>query len=102
MKITIDIPDGLSESLTKKLGRDLTDAAKEDLAVAWYQAELISIGLMAEFLGTSVYEAEGLLKRRHVESHYSIEDFERDRAALASLLPPANTCNGPSPAKAPK
>jgi hypothetical protein len=42
MKVTTDIPDTLRQSLEKQLGQNLTQAAKEALAVAWYQAEKLS------------------------------------------------------------
>ena len=37
-------------------------------------------------LGLSVYEAEGLMKERHVDRSYSLTDYEKDRATLNRLL----------------
>jgi hypothetical protein len=37
-------------------------------------------------LGLSVDEAEGLMKRHHVEATYSLEEYERDRQTLERLL----------------
>lgn len=86
MKVTIDIPDAVHQSLEERLGDDLAAAAREALAVAWYRSEKLSIGQVAEFLGISLYEAEGIMKRHQVDAHYSLEDYERDRQALDRLL----------------
>ena len=86
MKVTIDIPDAMQQLLQQQLGPNLAQAAKEALAVAWYQAEKLSIGQVAELLGMSVYEAAGLMKARHVDAPYSLEDYERDRETLDRLL----------------
>ena len=86
MKVTIEIPDAIEQSLQVQLGPDLGQAAKEAAAIAWYQAEKLSIGQVAELLGISVYEAEGLMKRHHVEAPFSWEDFEHDRETLRRLL----------------
>jgi predicted HTH domain antitoxin len=86
VKLTIDIPDRMEASLHEQLGSDLAQAAKEAIALAWYQAEKLSIGQVAELLGISVYEAEGLMKERQIDAPYSLEDFEHDRATLNRLL----------------
>jgi predicted HTH domain antitoxin len=86
MKLTIDIPDGIEQSLQLQVGTNLEHAAKEVLAIAWYQAEKLSIGQVAELLGISVYEAEGLMKQHRVDVPYSLDDFEHDRATLKRLL----------------
>ncbi len=86
MRVTIEIPDELQKSLQDQLGENLASAAKETLAIAWYQAEKLSIGQVAELLGISVYDAEGLMKQHHVEAPYSLDDYENDRQSLDHLL----------------
>lgn len=86
MQVTIDIPDAVRRSLEQQFGQDLTQAAKEAMAIAWYQAQKLSIGQVAELLELSTYEAEALMKRHHVEAPYSLEDYERDRETLERLL----------------
>ena len=86
MKLTIDIPPGIEESLQQQSGKNLEQSVKEALAIHWYQAEQLSIGQVAEFLGIPVYEADGLMKRHHVAAPYSLEDFEHDRDTLRRLL----------------
>jgi predicted HTH domain antitoxin len=86
MKLTIDITPSVAQLLYQQLGPNLEQAAKEALAASWYQAEKLSIGQVAEFLGVSVYEAEGVMKRHHVAAPYSLEDFEHDRDTLHRVL----------------
>ena len=86
MQVTIDIPDAVRQSLEQQFGQNLTQAAKEAMAITWYQAQKLSIGQVAELLGLSVYDAEGLMKRHHVEATYSLEEYERDRQTLERLL----------------
>lgn len=76
----------MQESLRSQLGPNLEQAVKEVLAVAWYQSEKLSIGQVAEFLGVSIYEAEGMMKRLGVEAPYSLEEYEHDRQMLERLL----------------
>ena len=63
MKVTIEIPDAMERTLCDQLGQDLEKAAKESLAIAWYQSEKISIGQVAEMLNLSVYQAEGFIRK---------------------------------------
>ncbi|MGH7138765.1 MAG: UPF0175 family protein, partial [Pirellulales bacterium] len=88
MKLTIDIPDNVQQSLQEKFGSDVAQAAKEAMAIAWYQSEKLSIGQVAELLAISVYEAEGLMKAHGVDALYSLGDYERDRQTLDRLLKP--------------
>jgi predicted HTH domain antitoxin len=86
MKLTIEIPEVMEETLHRQLGQDLGQAAKEAMAVAWYQAEKLSIGQVAEFLGISIYEAEGLMKQHHVDAPYALADFEKDKNTFRRVL----------------
>lgn len=86
MKLAIDIPAKIEESLSKQFGGKLVQAAKEALAVAWYREERLSIGQVAEFLGISIGEADGLMKRNRVEFADEIEQFESGRESLDRLL----------------
>lgn len=88
MQLTIDIPDTVRETLREQIGQDLAQAAKEAMAIAWYKDEKLSIGQVAEFLGISVYDAEGLMKAHHIDAPFSLADYERDRETLERLLKP--------------
>jgi predicted HTH domain antitoxin len=86
MKVTIDVPDAMQQTLEAQLGQSLDQAAKEAVAIAWYQAEKLSIGQVAELLGITVYEAQALMKERGILTPYSVADFEQDRDTLHRLL----------------
>jgi hypothetical protein len=43
---------------------------------------------VAELLGISVFEAEGLMKARHVDAPFSLADYEQDRETLDRLINP--------------
>lgn len=86
MHVNFELPQNVAEQLTMLFGHDLAKAAKEALAIEAYRTEQFSIGQVAEFLGLSVYEAEGLMKQRGVAAPYAIEDFEHDRDTLKRVL----------------
>ena len=86
MEVIIRIPKGIEEQLEAAFGRDLARAAREALAVEGYRSERLSLGQVAEFLGVSTMEADRFLKERQVPLSYSVEDLERDREALKSVL----------------
>jgi predicted HTH domain antitoxin len=56
------------------------------LAVEFYRESKLSLGQVAEMLGLSAYQADGLLKQHGVEVPCTIADFEQDRAALDKAL----------------
>lgn len=86
MKLTIEIPAQIDESLRRQYGSSFDRAAKEALAVAWYQDEKLSLGQFAELLEISIHEAEGLLKSRNIAATYSSADLQQDRQTLDRLL----------------
>lgn len=86
MQVSLIIPDNVAAELEPG-GSDLGRRALEALAIEGYRAEALSLGQVAEMLGLSINEADGLLKARGVELTVSPEDFERDGAALEKLLP---------------
>jgi len=88
MTLTINIPSALQESLQREFGQNISQAAKETLAIAWYQEEKLSIAQMAEMLELSIYEAEGLLKSRSIPATYSMAELAQDQATLKRLLTP--------------
>jgi predicted HTH domain antitoxin len=86
MKVTVDIPAEVEQALQQQLGHDLTQAAKEAMAVSWYRAEKLSIGQVATLLGISTYDADGLMKQHGVAAPYSTDDFKQDQITLDRLL----------------
>ena len=87
MKVTIDIPglDGTIAS-TIKLGRTSIGPRKSRwrfLVPGRKDQHWPGSGRM---LNMSVYEAEGFMKERNIESPYSYEDYKKDQVTLARLL----------------
>ncbi len=85
MTISIELPYSIENQLRADLG-DISAAARVELAIAWYQSELLSIGQVAEMLGKSIYEVEGLFKQRGIVAPFSVEDLEHDRLTLQRVL----------------
>ncbi|MGH9751741.1 MAG: UPF0175 family protein [Blastocatellia bacterium] len=81
MSITIALPESIERQLQQEWG-DLDRKALEALAIEGYRSEALSAGQVAELLGLSVIETEAFLKEHGVDLLLTIEDFERDQAAL--------------------
>lgn len=82
MEVTLHIPDNIAS----QLNGDLSRRALEAWAIQEYQNETLSVGEVAEMLGISVYEADGILKQHGIESSLTRDDLNEQRAALDSLL----------------
>jgi len=85
--LTATIPDEIAAALqngsSAPLGRILLELA----AIQAYQADRITSREVQEMLGfDSREELFEFFKRYDVRSKHTIEDLERDRAALATLL----------------
>jgi len=85
MEVRMNIPDHIAEQLQPN-GGDMSRLALEALAMEGYRREALSLGEVAELLGLSVYEADGFLKERGIESLLTSEDLEEQRTALNALL----------------
>ena len=74
------------DNLYENLPRQLAFQAKTVEEFAFWQQALRK--KVAELLGISIYEAEGLMKDHHVDAPYALEDYQRDRETLERLLNP--------------
>lgn len=83
MELTLTIPDTIAIQFN---GGDVARRALVGWAVAEYQREALSVGEVAEMLGISVYEADGLLKQYGVEGQLSLTELDEQRAAFDALL----------------
>ena len=83
--IHLDIPETILHELEAQWG-NLSQAAKEALAIEAYRSKKLSLGQVAQMLGLSLYEADGFLKNHGVEIPYSIDDFEIDLSSLKQSL----------------
>ena len=75
------------------MGRTVARAATKALAAEGYRRRLLSLGQVAELLGTSINDADGFLKDRGIPLAYDVADLEKDLAALRGDLewPPCRT-----------
>ena len=81
MRITLDIPDELAATLTRR-GQDPSRAALEALALEAYRERRVSGYQVRSLLGIpSRYEFDAFLKSHRVEK-YTAEDFEHDLATI--------------------
>ena len=86
MPVSFGSPDIIAAELESAWGHGLSRAAQEALAIESFRAGKLSIGQLAEWLGLSIDEADGLLKSRGVVPSYSSADLDRDLASLRTAL----------------
>lgn len=85
MQFTIQIPDDLAQRLSAT-GSNLSRRALEALAAEEYRIGNLTKPDLRLLLGLETsYEIDGFLKRHSVYDDYTMQDFERERAALKSL-----------------
>ncbi len=84
MQITVSIPDGFIPPYSGD--DDLACQMLEAYAIENYRQEIISLGRLAEILGLSIDEANGLLKMHNVPLLYNQDDMERDRRTIELLF----------------
>ena len=86
MSVTITLPHRIQQHLELGWGDALPRKAKEALAVEGYRSGVLSIGEVAEMLGSSVNDADGFLKERGLMAIESLDEIDADTAALEQLL----------------
>lgn len=85
MEVTLHIPDDVAERLTAA-GKDLSRRALEALALEEYKAGRLTEAQLRQLLGFQTrHELDGFLKSHEVWLNYTLEDLERERAALRRL-----------------
>lgn len=84
--ITVEIP----ESVAAKLGvgkKDLSRTALEAIALEGYRSDCLTGFQVMEMLGLETrLELDAFLKAHRIDLEYSLEDLEREHAALDRLL----------------
>jgi predicted HTH domain antitoxin len=86
MAIKIELPDAIEEKLRADFG-DPSAAGKEAMLVELYRQGRISHGELAEGLGLSRYETDGVLRRHNVtEDLLSREELDEQLAGLRRRL----------------
>ena len=84
MQVTVQIPDDIASRLAEA-GGDLSRRALEALALEELKAGRISEPELCRMLGLARLQLDGFLKAHGVYEDYTLEDFEKERAALKSL-----------------
>jgi predicted HTH domain antitoxin len=86
MAITIELPSAIEERLRADHG-DLAAAGKEAMLVELYRQGKISHGELAEGLGLSRYDTDGVLRRHNVtEDLLSTAELVDQVAGLRKLV----------------
>jgi hypothetical protein len=85
MELTLHIPDDVAERLSAA-GSDLSRRALEAFGLEEYKASRLSDSQLRQLLGFATrQELDGFLKAHEVWLNYTMEDLERERAALKRL-----------------
>jgi predicted HTH domain antitoxin len=85
MKITIDLPDKLTEKIGQQWG-DLSKKVLDNIALEAYKSKIISTAELGEILGfSSRLENHDFLKKSEVYLNYEREDLEKDIETIKYL-----------------
>jgi hypothetical protein len=85
VSISFEIPQDLEQQL-RTGGADLSSRAREAFLVDLYRDDQITYYQLAEALGLSRLETEGVLKRHQVSSGVTVEEMRAQAAALREGL----------------
>jgi len=82
MTLVIDLPPDI-EAAIRRSGADLERDAKEAMLVEWYRQERLTHSQLANALGLSRYELDGVLTRHGVEEDLiTPEDLQEQLRAI--------------------
>ena len=82
MNVAIEIPDDIGRLLAGKAG-DVSRAVLEAVAVETYRSGAITLAQVQQMLGMrSRWETESFLRRAEAYHDYTMDDLERDIAAI--------------------
>ena len=84
MTVSFELPEAAEQAL-RTHGPDLSQAAKEAVLIELYREGRLFHGELAQALGISRYEADGLLKNRAALLDISAEQFQNELTALIEL-----------------
>jgi hypothetical protein len=84
VNLTVEIPDDIANRLTEA-GADLSRRALEAFALEELKTGRITEPELCRMLGLARLELDGFLKSHGVYDDYTLEDFEKERAALKNL-----------------
>lgn len=87
MPIVFELPADIEKQLRQQYPQ-LDQDAKQAFAAEGYRTRKLSIGQVADILGTSIYEAEGFLKQRGIILELSEDEIREDLDSLRELCQP--------------
>ena len=85
MNVSFDLPQDIEDQVRRE-GADLNGEAREAYLVELYRQERITQHQLAEALGISRLETEGVLKQHRVSSGVTAEEMRAQAAALREGL----------------
>lgn len=77
MSITLHIPDSVARGLRLPEG-EAEQRLRQELAIALYARNLLSLGKASELAGTSRFFFADLLTQQEVARHYGKEELDED------------------------
>jgi predicted HTH domain antitoxin len=86
MTVSFEIPQDIEQEL-RTIGLDMNREAKEVYLVNLYREERITHRQLAEALGLSRNETDGVLKRYRVSPNVTAEEMRAQAAALKDAQP---------------
>lgn len=87
ISVTVKVP----ASVAAQFGSDPESIARrllEQAAAEGYRSDQLSRGQVAQMLGFDWAETEEFLAEHHCDRHYDLEDLDKDRQNLDSILGP--------------
>lgn len=88
ISVTLKVP----ASIAAQFGSDSESISRrllEQAAAEGYRSNQLSRGQVGQMLGLGWAETEEFLAAHHCDRHYDLEDLEKDRRNLDSILGPA-------------
>ncbi len=76
-KLVLEIPEAVLAALRLPPG-EIEQELRQELALALYQRQVLSLGKARELAQVTRWEFEELLGRRQVPRHYTAEDLQED------------------------
>ncbi len=82
MNVAIEIPDDVARQLAAQAG-EVSRAVLEAVAIQWYRSGKITPVQVQQMLNLgSRWETDALLRRAEAYNDYTMDDLERDIAAI--------------------
>jgi predicted HTH domain antitoxin len=84
-KYEIEIPGQVIRALGL-MDKDVVDTLKKELAVYFFQRNILSFGQARQLSSLSVWDFMEVLRERKVPLHYSEKEYDEDAKVVKELL----------------